>query len=77
MDTLKNFRKFTDQLPVDEVIMPVLFIGHGSPMNGIEDNEFSAFWEKLPATKGSTCYFGTLAHSRNSNYIDAQSKNHL
>lgn len=24
--------------------MPVLFIGHGSPMNGIEDNEFSAKW---------------------------------
>jgi 4,5-DOPA dioxygenase extradiol len=27
--------------------MPVLFIGHGSPMNGIENNEFSAYWKKL------------------------------
>lgn len=27
--------------------MPVLFIGHGSPMNGIEDNEFSQEWKKL------------------------------
>jgi len=27
--------------------MPVLFIGHGSPMNGIDDNEFSREWEKL------------------------------
>jgi 4,5-DOPA dioxygenase extradiol len=27
--------------------MPVLFIGHGSPMNGIEDNEFSQKWEQL------------------------------
>jgi 4,5-DOPA dioxygenase extradiol len=27
--------------------MPVLFIGHGSPMNGIEDNEYSASWAKL------------------------------
>jgi len=27
--------------------MPVLFIGHGSPMNGIEDNEFSRNWTKL------------------------------
>ncbi|GAB3812425.1 4,5-DOPA dioxygenase extradiol [Pontibacter rugosus] len=27
--------------------MPVLFIGHGSPMNGIEDNEFSQTWKKL------------------------------
>ena len=35
--------------------MPVLFIGHGSPMNGIENNTFSAQWEKqgkeLPAPK--------------------------
>ena len=27
--------------------MPVLFIGHGSPMNGIEDNEFSQRWKKM------------------------------
>ena len=27
--------------------MPVLFIGHGSPMNAIEDNEFSRSWHKL------------------------------
>lgn len=27
--------------------MPVLFIGHGSPMNGIEDNEFSQKWKNL------------------------------
>ena len=27
--------------------MPVLFVGHGSPMNGIEDNEFSQYWKKL------------------------------
>jgi 4,5-DOPA dioxygenase extradiol len=27
--------------------MPVLFIGHGSPMNGIENNQFSDKWEKL------------------------------
>jgi 4,5-DOPA dioxygenase extradiol len=26
---------------------PVLFVGHGSPMNGIEDNEFSQYWKKL------------------------------
>lgn len=25
--------------------MPLLFIGHGSPMNAIEDNEFSRGWE--------------------------------
>lgn len=27
--------------------MPALFIGHGSPMNGIEDNEFSQRWTKM------------------------------
>jgi 4,5-DOPA dioxygenase extradiol len=35
--------------------MPVLFIGHGSPMNAIEDNEFTRNWisvgEKLPKPK--------------------------
>lgn len=28
--------------------MPVLFIGHGSPMNGIENNAFSQTWKDLP-----------------------------
>jgi 4,5-DOPA dioxygenase extradiol len=27
--------------------MPVLFVGHGSPMNAIEDNEFSRVWAEL------------------------------
>jgi 4,5-DOPA dioxygenase extradiol len=27
--------------------MPVLFIGHGSPMNAIEENEFSMGWREL------------------------------
>jgi 4,5-DOPA dioxygenase extradiol len=27
--------------------MPVLFVGHGSPMNAIEDNEFSRKWKEL------------------------------
>lgn len=27
--------------------MPVLFVGHGSPMNAIEDNEFSRSWRDL------------------------------
>jgi 4,5-DOPA dioxygenase extradiol len=30
--------------------MPVLFIGHGSPMNAIEDNEFSRSWQALGKT---------------------------
>lgn len=27
--------------------MPVLFVGHGSPMNAIEENEFSGNWKKI------------------------------
>jgi 4,5-DOPA dioxygenase extradiol len=29
--------------------MPALFVGHGSPMNGIEDNSFVRGWERLGA----------------------------
>ena len=31
-------------------IMPVLFVGHGSPMNAIEDNVFSRTWMELGKT---------------------------
>jgi 4,5-DOPA dioxygenase extradiol len=31
----------------DSSKMPVLFVGHGSPMNAIEDNEFSNEWKKV------------------------------
>ena len=47
MTTLSDFRHFTDGLKEKEQIMPVLFIGHGSPMNGIEDTEFSRRWKKM------------------------------
>ena len=35
------------KLMQQEEIMPVLFVGHGSPMNGIEDNEFSERWSRM------------------------------
>jgi len=39
--------------------MPVLFVGHGSPTNAIEDNEFSRSWadlaKKLPLPKAILC----------------------
>lgn len=47
MTTLSAFKKFTTDLDEREHLMPVLFIGHGSPMNGIEDNEFSRRWTKM------------------------------
>lgn len=47
MSGLGGFKKYTDNLSETDVMMPVLFIGHGSPMNGIEDNQFSQRWQKL------------------------------
>jgi 4,5-DOPA dioxygenase extradiol len=53
--------------------MPVLFVGHGSPMNAIEDNEFSREWKilgkTLPKPKAILCIsahwetWGTLVTS--------------
>lgn len=47
MTSLSDFNKFTGTLTRQDSVMPVLFIGHGSPMNGIEHNEFSDSWAKL------------------------------
>lgn len=32
-----------------KTLMPVLFIGHGTPMNAIENNEFSLEWKRIGA----------------------------
>ena len=47
MRNLSSFNTFTQNLKDQESLMPVLFIGHGSPMNGIEDNQFSQRWRKM------------------------------
>ncbi len=47
MTTLSAIKNFTNDLKEQEQVMPVLFIGHGSPMNGIEDNEFSERWKAM------------------------------
>lgn len=47
MTTLTAFRNFTDSLDEQGPLMPVLFVGHGSPMNGIEDTEFSRRWAQM------------------------------
>lgn len=31
-------------------MMPAIFIGHGSPMNAIEDNSFTSVWREIAAT---------------------------
>lgn len=47
MTTLSAFNNFTSGLSIQEQVMPALFIGHGSPMNGIEDTEFSRRWTNM------------------------------
>ncbi len=47
MTTLSAFKTFTGGLHEQEQLMPVLFIGHGSPMNGIEDTAFSRRWKQM------------------------------
>ncbi|MBE2231124.1 MAG: 4,5-DOPA dioxygenase extradiol [Chitinophagaceae bacterium] len=49
MTALSGLKQFTDGLPSDDSLMPILFIGHGSPMNGIENNDFSQQWAKTAA----------------------------
>lgn len=46
MASLHPFYNWTNTLKEEDNKHPVLFIGHGSPMNGIEDNEFSRTWTK-------------------------------
>ena len=46
METLNQFKDFTADLG-QTALMPVLFMGHGSPMNGIKINEFSSKWRTV------------------------------
>ena len=59
MTTLKDLKTLTDTFSVHEEKMPVLFVGHGSPMNAIENNEFSAQWagmgKQLPRPNAILC----------------------
>jgi 4,5-DOPA dioxygenase extradiol len=43
LNELNNKRELKNDLSK----MPVLFLGHGSPMNAIEDNEFSKGWQAI------------------------------
>ena len=54
-----NINQLIDSFSEVETLMPVLFIGHGSPMNGIEQNDFSKTWsdfgKQIPAPKAVLC----------------------
>jgi 4,5-DOPA dioxygenase extradiol len=58
MGSLSHLKQLSDALPSSER-MPVLFLGHGSPMNAIEENEFVTGFRnvaaKLPKPKAILC----------------------
>lgn len=47
MSDLHKLKSFTDTLKEQHDLAPLIFIGHGSPMNGIEQNIFSTNWELI------------------------------
>lgn len=53
MPTLNDLGRFADQLPQEDK-MPVLFLGHGSPMNAIEENEFVTGFRQAAASLPTT-----------------------
>ena len=59
MVTLNSFMKIFSEEKSSEQIMPVLFVGHGNPMNAIEKNEFHNSWVELgkniPKPKAILC----------------------
>lgn len=55
---LNHFKNITNTFP-STPRMPVLFVGHGSPQNALEDNEFTAAWikkgQELPRPSAVLC----------------------
>lgn len=46
MSSLKTLEQYANPLLSTDA-MPVFFFGHGSPMNAIEENEFSKEWQRI------------------------------
>ncbi|MEI6412350.1 MAG: 4,5-DOPA dioxygenase extradiol [Bacteroidota bacterium] len=45
-----SLKSLSENLKEEDYLMPVLFVGHGSPMNAIEDNEFTKAWKSVAGT---------------------------
>lgn len=56
MSTLTDFSALDSRLPSLQKsdLMPVLFMGHGSPLNAIRDNDYRRSWQALGAEFGSS-----------------------
>lgn len=48
--SLVNLKILANSLQDNGRTMPVLFIGHGNPMNAIEENEFTIGWKNIAKT---------------------------
>lgn len=44
---MNNLKSWAGSFAEQDNTLPALFIGHGSPMNGIEDNDFSRTWRAM------------------------------
>jgi len=57
--TLSSFQSLSESFKEEDFFMPAYFVGHGSPMNAIEDNEFSRHWaelgQEMPKPKAIIC----------------------
>src|SRR5579871_1645543 len=59
MSLQQSLRDLHEAFPLTDHRMPALFVGHGNPMNAIEDNDFSRGWadvgHKLPKPSAILC----------------------
>lgn len=59
MASTDTLRAISDALPKRDSLMPALFIGHGSPMNAIEENDFTRGWKEsvrhIPRPRAIIC----------------------
>lgn len=49
MSLRADLQALQDAFPEQDSTMPALFVGHGNPMNAIEDNPYSQGWEQVGA----------------------------
>jgi len=76
MITLGSFSKIGEALVEQDETMPVMFVGHGSPMNAIEDNIFSKRWALLgnEVTKPKAVLCISAHWLTNGTYVTAMDK---
>ncbi|MEZ4911583.1 MAG: 4,5-DOPA dioxygenase extradiol [Saprospiraceae bacterium] len=47
---LNSLKKLSESLEEQDILMPVLFIGHGAPLYALDDNKYSMAWLKIGQT---------------------------